>query len=404
MKTTANDCSFTELWVSPENWKTTTAKSTLSKNWYVQCYFFDPTFKEKYPNGYPFRKKLNKFKTLDERKAAAIFFLDEIPKLFIDKGFNPITKKFMFDQPEETHFNDDIGPTTPFLEALTFSQNQLVVKQSTASEIKYVLKYVFESAKQLRYDKLPIKDIKRKHIRFIIDNLEKTKGEFSAHKFNKYRSYLQILFKELLEFEVVENNIIDGIRKRIQEKKIRKVLTLDERIAVKNHLSVNYPEFWQFTQIFFHSGGRITELLKINVNDVDLKNQFYRTLIVKGKQHIWKERVIKDIALPLWRKAVFGARANDFVFSVGLVSGPEDIRREQINRRWKSHVKDKLGITADFYSMKHSNLDETSELLSLGDAAIMAGHTNTKMVEQVYAVGENARAMERLKKINNKFA
>ena len=398
------DCKFSEPWAYPKDWKTTTAKSSLKKTWYVQCYFFDPLFKEKYPNGYPFRKKLNKFKTLEERKEAAKFLLEEIPILFREKGFNPITKKFMFDQIDENENINDVGPTMNFLEALNFAYSKIIVSENTSSDLKYVLKYVFQSSKQLRYDKIAIQDIKRKHVRFIIDNLEKNVGEFSAHKFNKYRSYLQILFKELLEFDIVENNIIDGIRKRIQEKKIREILTPEERAKIKNYLDARHPEFSNFIEIFFHSGGRISELLRLKVKDVDLNKQEYRTLIIKGKQKQWKGRVIKDIALPLWRKLIFSANQEDYVFSTGLVPGPENLKYNAIRLRWTRTVQKPLDIKVGIYQLKHSNLDEVSELLSLEDAARMAGHANVNMVERIYAVGEKARAMERLKRISNKFA
>ena len=64
-------------------------------------------------------------------------------------------------------------------------------------------------------------------------------------------------------------------------------------------------------------------------------------------------------------------------------------------------LKKELNITADFYSLKHSNLDEITELLSLKDASIMANHTNTDMVSNVYAVGEKQRQFEKLKKVGN---
>ena len=60
-----------------------------------------------------------------------------------------------------------------------------------------------------------------------------------------------------------------------------------------------------------------------------------------------------------------------------------------------------LNITADFYSLKHLNLDETTELLSLEDAARMANHKGTKMMSSVYAVGEKQRQFEKLKKVSN---
>lgn len=396
------ECYFSAIWVSPTNWKTTSTKASLKKTWYVQCYFYDPLFKEKYPKGFPFRKKLNKLQTLEERKAAVELYLKEIPKIFIEKGFNPITKKFMFDSAFEE--NKDLNPNTKFIEALELAQKSINVSDSFKSEMKNVMKYIFTSICQLRFNGLKISEVKRKHYRYIIDNLEKTEGPFSAHKFNKYRTFLQILYNELVEFEAVEHNIISDIRKRIQEKSIREVLTDHERFAVKKHLSKNHPEFWVFTELFFHLGGRISEMLRLQVKHVDLENQYYLTLIKKGRQNTWIKKPIKNIALPIFKNLIEGAKKDYFVFSVRLVPGPESIRREQINRRWKTHVKDKLGITSDFYALKHLNLDEVTMISSIEDAACLAGHTSTNMVRKVYAVGEKERQIERVKKLNNKFA
>ncbi|MCC9016913.1 tyrosine-type recombinase/integrase [Flavobacterium lipolyticum] len=408
MKNLPNGCSCTELWVSPENWQTTTSKASLNKQWYVQCTYYDPLFKDKYPKGFPFRKKLNKFKTLDDRKAAAKILLQEIPKLFQDLGFNPITKQYMIEQvaeviPEENYLTE-ICPETPFLIALKLAHESIKVADSTYKDIKYMLAKFNPAAEQLRYHELKISDVKRKHIRFTLDHLEKTEATFSAHKFNKYRGYLSTLFKELLEFEAVENDIVLQIQKRVHETKIRDILTEDERVRVNNHLKEHFPDFWRFTILFFHSGGRISELLNLKVEDVKLDQQKYQVFVKKGRQYKWVNRIIKDVALGFWIKSLYGANKNDYVFSVGLRPGPEKIRREQINRRWKTHVKDKLGITADFYALKHLNLDETTAILSLEDAAKMAGHKTISMVKNHYAVGEEERQFERLKGLQNKFA
>ena len=132
-----------------------------------------------------------------------------------------------------------------------------------------------------------------------------------------------------------------------------------------------------------------------------LKNQKYKVLVKKGSVYEWKECVIKDVALPFWNKAVFGARKDDYIFSTGLVPGPKQLKYNAIRLRWKRNVKTMLNITADFYSLKHLNLDETTELLSLEDAARMANHKGTKMVSSVYAVGEKQRQFEKLKKVSN---
>lgn len=402
MKKLHFDCECSEVWASPKNWKTITGKKALSLNWYVQCVFHDPQFKEKYPNGFPFRKKLNKLKTLEERKAAIQLYLEEIPKLFFDKGYNPITKTFMIEPVQEVKKHlTELCPNTPFNIALDLAMATIKKASSTMDDLSIIVKKVKQSSNQLRYDDIAISEISRKHIKLIIDNLEKVDGEFSAHKFNKYRSYLSILFSELKEWEAIESNIVRDISKRKQVKNIREVLTKDQRNQVVKHLKRFHPEFHTFTQIFFHSGVRITELLSVKAEHVNLNEQKYKVLVKKGASYEWKECVIKDIALPFWNKAVFGARKDDYIFSTGLVPGSKKLTYNAIRLRWKRNVKVMLGITADFYSLKHLNLDETTELLSLEDAARMANHKGTKMVSSVYAVGEKQRQFEKLKKVSN---
>lgn len=402
MKKLQKGCECSEVWASPKNWKSITGKKALEKNWYVQCVFFDPLFKEKYPKGFPFRKKLNKLKTLEERKEAVELYLEEIPKLFFDKGYNPITKTFMIEPVQEVKKHlTELCPETPFNIALDLAMGTIKKADSTMDDLSAIVKKIKLSSTQLRYEEVPICEISRKHVKLMIDNLEKTDGEFSAHKFNKYRSYLSILFSELLEWEAVQSNIIRDISKRKQVKNIREVLTKEQRTEVVKHLKRFHPEFHTFTQIFFHSGIRITELLSVKVDDVNLNEQKYKVLVKKGSSYQWKECVIKDVALPFWNKAVFGSRKNDFVFSTGLVPGSKKLTYNAIRLRWKRNVKSMLNITADFYSLKHLNLDETTELLSLEDAARMANHTSINMVSSVYAVGEKQRQFEKLKKVSN---
>ncbi|MBE8727994.1 tyrosine-type recombinase/integrase [Flavobacterium hungaricum] len=402
------NCSYSEIWVHPKNWKTLTSQKSLQLDWRVECKFYDPLFKEKYPKGFPFRKKANRFKTLEERKAVIETWLEEIPKLLEQKGYNPITRKYMIEEKPEPVPEDrsltEICPETPFLIALDLAHKSIKVAESTYNDIKYMLGKFKPAAEQLRFDELKISEVKRKHIRFTLDHLEETETTFSAHKFNKYRGYLSTLFKELIEYEAIESDVVLQIKKRNHETKIREILSYQDRKKVNTYLKENFPDFWRFTILFFHSGGRITELLNLRAEDVFLNEQKYRVLIKKGAQYKWTDRIIKDVALDCWTKSLHGAKKGDFVFSVGLKPGPDKIRREQINRRWKTHVKDKLNITADFYALKHLNLDETTSLLSMADAAKMASHTSTAMIQKHYAVGEQDRQNERLRTLQNKFA
>ena len=73
----------------------------------------------------------------------------------------------------------------------------------------------------------------------------------SAHRFNKYGSYLMILFKELLDSETIESNPICDLSKRKTIKKLRELLSDKERERIDKYLKLNFYTFWRFMIIFF---------------------------------------------------------------------------------------------------------------------------------------------------------
>jgi len=190
-----------------------------------------------------------------------------------------------------------------------------------------------------------------------------------------------ILFSALAEIELVPLNYLRDIKKKKVVKKIRETLTLKQRQIVNDYLLSNYPEFHRFLHIFFHSGARISELIRLKAKDVELENQRFKITILKGASYkeVWK--TIKDIAMPYWIDAINSATKEDYVFSKGLNTGTTLIQPYLINKRWNRLVKKKLNITADFYSIKHLHTTEVVELLNDKEAAQHNSHTFTTMVK-----------------------
>jgi hypothetical protein len=111
-------CSYSEIWVSPSDWKTS-KKKNLTADWYVQCIFFDPAFKEKYPNGFQFRKRANKPNTLEGKQSLVVSLSNNMKRL-LDSGFNPITRSII----GVVEINQDINNNTLFTDALEFVFNK----------------------------------------------------------------------------------------------------------------------------------------------------------------------------------------------------------------------------------------------------------------------------------------
>lgn len=398
-------CHCTQFSVFPKNWDS--AGADINQMWYIWYRFHDPRFKDdpKYKNGKLCQVKgdLSRYHTLAARRQLVKSMLETERDLLLRQHFNPITGLFMAprDVPDTDYI---IHPDTTLVKALKAAKERISGVKSTKTDLASVLNGIGKAAKRIRLDAMPIKDVRRRHVLMLLDQCSKDIARWSPSRYNKYRSYLLMLFKELVIVEAVEQNPVTDIPKEKVLQKMRLTLTDQERSKIDEHLRATNYRFWLYTQIFFHSGGRETELMALKIKDVDLQGQRYLATIKKGKHYRQEWRTIKDVAVMYWHQAVSGGNPDDYVFSKGLKPGPVPIDAVQISRRWRVHVKDKLGITADFYSLKHLNTDETASQMGIAVAAAHNAHRGTKITIDHYAVGHKERMHQVLKTVDNSFA
>jgi integrase len=397
-----NGCSCSDIKIHPTNWKKG-GKALLNEDWYAYYRFYDPAYKDdpKLKKGkLVIYRGLKKFSDLEERREAASILLDEITDMLKKQGYNPISSLC---QTSISNKNYIINPDTPMLQALNECIKRLQVVDSMIIDFRSVVKYFSIAATDIRLAHIPIKDVRRMNIVAILDRCGEIKTTWSANTYNYYIAHLRILFKELVEIEAIESNPLIEISKKKKTIQLRSILTAEQCIEVDAFAKKCDYKFWRLIHIFFHSGSRTTEIVQVQGKHVDLNRQQVKYLVKKGRQYTWVERPIKDIALPLWQEAMQNCGAEDYVFSAGLAPSSVPIRPEQLTRRWKRHIKDKLGIDCDWYSLKHLNTDQTSEQQGIHAASQMNSHKSTDITLKHYAVGETNRSNERLKKMNNQF-
>lgn len=394
-----NGCKYSPIKVHPKNWQT--ANASVREDWYIWFRFHDLNFKDQYPKGKLIKKQgMNGYSTATERRGATRGLIARIIDELEQKGYNPITGQYV----EEIRIEYEIAPETPFVKALEQAASYLKCEHSTMLEVNRIIRQFGKAANRLRYGVIPISEIKRKHLRFTLEHMERSADYWSATIFNNYRRYLSMLFTQLVELEAIEYNPVIGLKKQAVTRRKREVIKDEDRPKMAEALSKDFYPFWRYIQVFFHSGARNTEMLRLQGKHVDLKSQEITYLVKKGRQYAEVARPIKDIALPYWAELMKGCKAEDYVFSKGLLPGTVPIRPDQIKRRWRVHVKDKLGITADQYSLKHLNITEITEALDNAAAAKLAAHTSTRMVDSIYDVNKKDRDSKALKGMNNKFA
>ena len=389
-----HNCNCSQLTVNPKNWKTCKAPA-LSRNWYIQYYFYDTSVKQK---KFVIIKGMNRFKTLDERREATKQLIDNELYQLKEKGYNPITGKLSPVQ------DKCIEPTTTFIDALWKAYGLMKLERTTKVDIKSSINYFEIAAKKIGFDKHEIQAVRRKHLIQLLEMLPSLKKSWSSYSYNNARGYLMMLYKKLMLMQAVDSNPVKDIPKEEIITKLKKVLTHNERERINEYLLKTDHDYWRFIHIFFHSGCRRTELCRLKPADVDLNNQHFKVLIKKGRKQRECLKPIKNIALDFWREQMEGSEKSEYVFSSNFKNGKFKLQPEAISKKWKTYVKDELKIDVDFYALKHLNLDETSSYLNAEAAAKMAGHTSTVITLKHYLVNEEQRELEKLKKVGNKFA
>lgn len=368
----------------------------LKEDWYIKYRFYDDILNK----SKQVVVRVNEYDTVSDRITYVKGVINQIIQLLEIQEMNPITGFI-----KESDDNKDINKYTLLPDALKFARNSVRLSELTMRDIDSMLPNVLKHAQQFHYDRLCISEITRKHWRRIFDACAiKKDGEFSNDKYNRYRSYMGILCSELMEYDVIDANIPLSLKPKEKAiKRIRETLTMDERVKIDNYLKEKYPRFRLLMHIFFHSGARETELMRVKVSDVDFDHQRVKYLVKKGKGYREVYRPMKDIAVPFWKEAVAGAAPDMYVFTRLLKPGYTPIQSYQLNKRWIRLVKKRLGVTADFYSLKHLNSTETAKKLGISAAALQNAEAED-MIRKHYDVDSESREHDALKRIDNKFS
>src|SRR5678815_2495159 len=118
---------------------------------------------------------------------------------------------------------------------------------------------------------------------------EKSKGTkkpihetFSNNTYNRCLVHIHKTFEILTNERVIMYNPAKSIKNLPVVKDDREKLEVEGRAELVKTLAPIKPNFLRYMKMFFHSGCRATEMMKLQVKDVNLAKQVSKVEVLKG--------------------------------------------------------------------------------------------------------------------------
>ncbi|MEX0275697.1 MAG: tyrosine-type recombinase/integrase [Flavobacteriaceae bacterium] len=214
--------------------------------------------------------------------------------------------------------------------------------------------YVYAFTKELTIEFLD-------HIYYERDNKARTR--------NNYLGFIFTLFGFFMKKKYVGNNPAQDIDALPNNEKKRIYIPSKYRKIIFDYFEKNNPEYLVLSLLCYYCLVRRTEITKLKVGDIFLKNGI---LYVEGgvaKNRKSKPVTIPDKLLPMLANHIKKAANEDYIFSHNLHPGSKRLKPKKISDIWAAMRKDtKLPTSVQWYGLKDSGI---TDLLKRGVKPIL---------------------------------
>ncbi|WP_158611989.1 tyrosine-type recombinase/integrase [Paenimyroides tangerinum] len=346
---------------------------------------------------------LNKIKDKKARNRQFEIYRAEIERK-LNNGWNPNVNEE--DEVQQSSYNS-------LSESLNFAleKKRETVRESTFKDYETTVSKFIKHSNKFKLVDSDIKDITRKDILNIFNDMT-TAYKWANKSYNKYLGNVRTLFSVLTEWEYIDNNICRDIslKKTVQSDFYEPASDIELKL-IKDKLSEDFSNLWDFVFFLFQTGLRPHEILLIQMKMIDLKNrviilpkEIIKTSIkriVPIDEYIYDFLLSKDLSLLNKDFYLFGTNRpykNKGVSNeTDLIPAAEPLSRKTVSKWWQRKVEIPLGIDVKLYSFKHLTANKRLEAgQSLDDVQHLFGHTN-KAMTRVYATHLTNIYVDRLK-------
>lgn len=221
----------------------------------------------------------------------------------------------------------------------------------------------------------------RKHAYQFWDELVKGESR-SAYTFNIFRNNVSRYFSAFVRRDIIQSNPFTGIE-ALKQTPARHIPFTDEQMEqIDGLLKEPHFEFWVFTRFIYYLYLRPEEIVKLQIEDINLQ---LHAVIVYGDKSKTKSQKAPYIPDALY-KILSGMKLKEhpqkwYLFSRGLKPGPTPITRDYITLLFKQRVKKPLGMSEEYtmYAFKHTGIiNAHAQGKSIKGIQLQAGHKTEK--------------------------
>jgi len=405
---------WSEPKISPKN---TTAKN-VGHHCYVWFRFYDSE-NQKWSN--PIRRKPalpaicskeDHYLELKALRQAVVFKLQV-------QGWNPLNDTYRIDkEPDEFDVELKKIKDLTFNDALNFAFNKKKTDwtKRTAQCFEGVIKYLKQAAEYVELHNKKITEFRLPHYRVLLETVKELR-KLSNSGFNKYREYLSSLITELIQWEVVEINLVHHVKTKQAIKRLaHRPPTKDEQTIIMQRIIKDHFEYYRFLAVLYGCTLRPKEITRLKIKHLHKKEHVFRIPYSASEENL-KTKADREVIIPVWvmdlimQMNLQNYNPEFYIFSTfnkyrSFLPGPNAMHPSSTNRLWKKIVKDKetgLGIDVNQYSLKKLSgnhmvklqvLNNSDKLLQLPQ--MQMGHSEEKQTT-VY-VQEHLEVMKDLVK------
>ena len=205
--------------------------------------------------------------------------------------------------------------------------------------------------------------------------------KFNNNTYNTYLKKYRACFAWMVDRGYCKENPFEKIKTLKKQEKIRQLIPVDARETVINHVRTSkHPNYEIVMHLIFTSLIRPSEIERLQVRDVDLKNKCIHIPANKAKTHKDRDAALSDtciaMLIPLLSKP--GILPTWYLINSNYECGPEPCYHSMFKKHWMKIRKDcDLPDEMQLYSLKDSGITEMLEAgVSINQVKEAAGHAD----------------------------